>query len=78
MVIGDGEPATASELLGHAALLIEQATRELDTTYKRCANCRARVFSNYDHARVYEQLAVMPKKLRLAANRLLESKREGQ
>ena len=74
----DAVPATAPELLRQAAALIDQAAKELDTGYKRCADCRARVFHNYDHARVFEQLAAMPKKLRLAADRLLESQRGRQ
>ena len=56
----DAVPATAPELLRQAAALIDQAAKELDTGYKRCADCRARVFHNYDHARVFEQLAAMP------------------
>ena len=73
----DGGPDTASDLLRKAAQLVDQAAKQLDTGYKRCADCRARVFHNYDHARVFEQIVAMPKKLRLAADRLLESQRGG-
>jgi len=61
---------SAIELLRVGARLIERALEKLDMTEVPCPHCETGLFYNREHARVYEQLVELPKKLRNAANRV--------
>jgi hypothetical protein len=62
--------ATATAKLADAAQLIDDALVGLDVSGRPCASCGKMDFDNYTEAKIFESLAGVPERLRLAARRL--------
>lgn len=71
------ESLPTAGLLEAAANLIERAVAQLDVEHDRCPGCGNKRFRNMAHARVFEQFAESPEKLRRASRRLQESVPDG-
>jgi cell division protein ZapA (FtsZ GTPase activity inhibitor) len=63
----------AQELLRDAAREIDDALAQLDTYSSDCPTCGRKHFRNLTHARMREQLADLPEKLRRAADKVEQS-----
>jgi hypothetical protein len=66
-----GETMTVDQLLEAAALYVERAMAQLDTSFTVCGECELKHYNDVRQARNYEQLAGTPMKLRRIARNLL-------
>lgn len=64
------EEMTVDKLLSSAARLVDRALAKMNTTSVPCRTCGHHRFAEFDEAKVFEQLANVPEKLRQAATRL--------
>jgi hypothetical protein len=62
----------APGLLAAAARLVDRALLKLDTAQAPCQVCGGALWKDRDHARVYEQLANIPDRLRKSVAQLQE------
>jgi hypothetical protein len=64
------EEMSAPGLLRAAARLVDKAMAKLNATSAPCTCCDLPLYENVDHARVWQQLNELPKRLKEAAERL--------